>query len=80
MIEHFAQVTDVFIITSHQVMGRAAKPSFIAKEVEKQSKPYEIVTDVKDAVKEAIEQASDSDMVIVLGSVFLVGEARELWF
>lgn len=80
MIEHFAQVTDIFIITSHRVMGRAAKPSLIAKEVEKQSKPYKIVMDVKDAVNEAIEQASDSDMVIVCGSVFLVGEAREMWF
>jgi len=80
MIEHFSQVVDHFVITSHRVMGRAAKPSLIAKEVEKHSKSYEIVTGVKDAVKEAIEQASDSDMVIILGSVFLVGEARELWF
>lgn len=80
MIEHFAQVVDHFVITSHRVMGRAAEPSLIAKEVEKHSKPYEIVMGVKDAVKKAMEQASDSDMVIVLGSVFLVGEARELWF
>jgi len=80
MIEHFSRVVDHFVITSHRVMDRAAKPSFIAKEVEKQSKSYEIVTDVKDAVKKAIEQASDSDMVVVVGSVFLVGEARELWF
>lgn len=79
MIEHFSQVVDHFVITSHRVMGRAAKPSFIAKEVEKHSKSYEIVTDVKDAVKKSIEKARDDDMVIVVGSVFLVGEARDLW-
>lgn len=80
MIGQLAQAVDLFIITSHQVMGRAAKPSRIAKEVEKHSKPYEIVADVKDAVKRAMEQAGDDDMVIVIGSAFLVGEARELWF
>lgn len=80
MIEQFAQVVDYFVITSHRVMGRAAKPTSIAKEVERNSKPYEIVTSVAEAVKRAIELASIDDMVIVTGSVFLVGEARERWY
>jgi len=80
MIEQLTQVADLFVITSHGVMGRAAKPSCIAKEVEKHSKPYEIVADVKDAVKRAMELAKEDDMVIAVGSVFLIGEARELWF
>ena len=80
MIEHFAQAADHFVITSHSVMGRAAKPSLIAKEVEKNSKTYEVVADVKNAVQRAMELAREDDMVIVVGSVFLVGEARELWF
>jgi len=36
--------------------------------------------DVEDAVRRAMELAVKDDMVIVMGSVFLVGEARELWF
>ena len=80
MIEKLARVADLFVITSHGVMGRAATPSCIAKEVEKHSKPYEIVADVKDAVKRAMELAKEDDMVIAVGSVFLIGEARELWF
>jgi dihydrofolate synthase/folylpolyglutamate synthase len=80
MIGQLAQAADLFVITAHGVMGRAAEPARIAEEVEKHSKPYEIVLSVKDAVRRAIELAGGDDMVLVIGSVFLVGEARELWF
>jgi dihydrofolate synthase/folylpolyglutamate synthase len=80
MIEEIAQAADLFVITAHRVMERAADQSIIAKEVEKQSKPYEIVDDVKDAVRRGMELAGEEGMVIVVGSIFLVGEARELWF
>ncbi|KON31222.1 hypothetical protein AC482_01545 [miscellaneous Crenarchaeota group-15 archaeon DG-45] len=80
MIGQLAQAADMFIITIHGVMGRAADPSVIAGEVERHSKPYEIVIDVKDAVRRGIELAGGDGMVVVVGSVFLVGEARELWF
>jgi len=79
MIEQIAQVADFFVITAHGVMGRAADPLRIAEEVEKHSKPYEIVKDVKAAVLRAMELARTVDLVLVVGSVFLVGEARELW-
>ena len=79
MIDQLAEAADQFIITSHTVMGRAADPSKIAKEVERHSKPYEIVGDVKNAVRRALELASDDDLICVTGSVFLVGEAKQLW-
>jgi dihydrofolate synthase/folylpolyglutamate synthase len=79
MIAQLAEAASQFIITSHSVMGRAADPVRIAEEVEMHSKPYEIVTDVKSAVRRALELASSNDMVCVTGSVFLAGEARELW-
>jgi len=80
MIEQLAQAADLFVITAHGVMDRAANPARIAEEVEKHSKPYEMVKDAKGAVRRAIELAGENDMVLVVGSVFLVGEARELWF
>jgi dihydrofolate synthase/folylpolyglutamate synthase len=79
MIEQLAQAVDYFVVTAHGVMGRAADPSLIAKELERLSKGHEIVEDVKDAVRKAIDLAGEDGMVIVVGSVFLVGEARELW-
>ncbi|TRO49240.1 bifunctional folylpolyglutamate synthase/dihydrofolate synthase, partial [Candidatus Bathyarchaeota archaeon] len=79
MIGEIAQAADHFVITSHRVMGRAAKATRIAAEVEKHSRTHEVVPDVKSAVRRAIEVAGEEGMVIVVGSVFLVGEAREIW-
>ena len=79
MIGEIAQAADHFVITSHRVMGRAARSSRIAAEAERYSKTHEVVADVKTAVRRAIELAGETGMVIVVGSVFLVGEAREIW-
>ena len=80
MIGHLTQAVDSFIITAHSVMGRAAKPEKISNEIEKYSKPYRIETDLKKAIKGAIDIAGEDGMVLIVGSVFLVGEAREIWY
>lgn len=80
MMEHFAKVADRFIITEHSVQMRAAKAFRIAKEAEKLGIPYVIIPDVKEAVNYAIKTSKPNDMVLVIGSVFLVGEAREIWY
>jgi dihydrofolate synthase/folylpolyglutamate synthase len=79
MIQHLAQAVDSFIITTHSVMGRAAEPETISNEIEKHSKPYRIETDLKKAVQRAIDIAGKEGMVLIIGSVFLAGEAREIW-
>jgi dihydrofolate synthase/folylpolyglutamate synthase len=79
MIGEIAQVADHFVITSHRVMGRAAESARIASEVGRQSRTHEVIPDVKTAVNRAIELTGKNGMVIVVGSVFLVGEAREIW-
>jgi len=79
MLEQLAQAVDYFVVTAHGVMSRAADPSLIAKELSRLSKGHEIVENVKEAVRKAINLAGEDGMVIVVGSVFLVGEARELW-
>ncbi|UCD43895.1 MAG: bifunctional folylpolyglutamate synthase/dihydrofolate synthase [Candidatus Bathyarchaeota archaeon] len=80
MIRHFSQATDYFIVTAHRVMGRAAKASVITEQIVEYSKPYEVEPDVRRAVNRAKKIAGEDGMVIVVGSVFLVGEAREIWF
>ena len=80
MIGHLTQAVDSFIITAHSVMGRAAEPETISNEIEKYSKPYRIETDLKKAIKGAIDIAGEDGMVLIVGSVFLVGEAREIWY
>ena len=80
MIGELSQAVDRYVVTTHRIMGRAADPILIVEEAEKFGKPSEIVTNVKDAIGRAMELAGEDGMVIVVGSVFLVGEARELWF
>ena len=79
MIGHLTEVADRFIVTTHSVMGRAARPSIIVDEVTRHGKPCDVVTGVDEAVDRAISLAGEDDMVLVTGSVFLVGEARRRW-
>jgi dihydrofolate synthase/folylpolyglutamate synthase len=80
MIGELSQAVDSYVVTTHGVMGRAANPALIVVEAERHDKPSEIVLDVKEAIGRAIALAGKDGVVIVVGSVFLVGEARELWF
>ncbi|MDP7208215.1 MAG: cyanophycin synthetase, partial [Candidatus Bathyarchaeota archaeon] len=80
MIRELSRAVDRYVVTTHGVLGRAADPALIVGEADKSGKPSEIVPDVKEAIGRAIELAGEDGMVIVVGSVFLVGEARELWF
>jgi dihydrofolate synthase/folylpolyglutamate synthase len=79
MIRHLASVTDEFIVTSHSVMGRAAERDFIGGEVDKYVLPWVSVEKVEDAVNAALFKAGRDDMILVAGSVFVVGEARRIW-
>lgn len=80
MLKEIAPISKLIVITRHKVSDRAADTSLIANEVGKYGKDYLIVDDVKKAVVKAIEFAGESDVVCVTGSVFTVGEARELWY
>ena len=77
MMGQFARVASYFIATRHRVAGRAVDPEVIAEEARRLHKPCEVVPDVGVALRRAREIAGRDDMILVIGSVFLVGEARE---
>ena len=79
MVDEIVPLSDSVVITAHKVMGRAANPDAIAKEIKRHSEDYVIVDDVKEAIKKALSLAKDRDLVLVTGSVFTVAEAREIW-
>ncbi|MFH1394097.1 MAG: Mur ligase family protein, partial [Candidatus Micrarchaeota archaeon] len=70
---------DLVIATAHKVMDRAAEPGEIAKHAARHKKECIIIDDVQEAVGKAIELAGKNDLVLITGSLFTVGEARELW-
>lgn len=79
MVRSLADVTGRFIITEHRVRERTATAAMIEEAVEKTGVPYEIVVPVHRAIESAKEMALESDVILIAGSVFLVGEAREYW-
>lgn len=76
MIDNIAQIADHFIITKHSVTGRAAEPEVIIAEIEKAGKTYEVHLDQASAFDRAVEHGKTGAMVLVIGSVYLAGDAR----
>ncbi|MFH1520914.1 MAG: folylpolyglutamate synthase/dihydrofolate synthase family protein [Candidatus Micrarchaeota archaeon] len=80
MIGAIIPLANMVILTAHHVMERATDPQLLANEVIKYNKKFEIIPDVKDAVRTGIKMSGIDGTVIVTGSVFTVAEAREIWF
>jgi dihydrofolate synthase/folylpolyglutamate synthase len=76
MIENIADIADSFILTKHSVTYRAAEPKRLINEINKYHKSYEVYLDRDEAFKHALEQANPEDMILVIGSVYLAGDAR----
>jgi dihydrofolate synthase/folylpolyglutamate synthase len=80
MMNEIVPISDFVIVTKHKVMDRAANVNLLAKIVKKHSKDYEIIEDIKDAIKKALSISNKKDLILVTGSLFAVGEAREIWY
>jgi dihydrofolate synthase/folylpolyglutamate synthase len=80
MIDNLAQIVECFIITKHSVTYRATEPEILINEITKYGKPYEVYLDRNEAFKRALEKANPKDMVLVIGSVYLAGDARAYYF
>ncbi|MCX8162884.1 MAG: bifunctional folylpolyglutamate synthase/dihydrofolate synthase [Candidatus Bathyarchaeota archaeon] len=80
MMREFCSFSDTVIACRHKVMGRGLDPRILASEAERYGRKAMVIEDVKDAVMAARKFSSDEDVILVAGSVFTVGEAREIWF
>ena len=79
MIENIAAVADEFILTKHSVTYRATEPERLIAEINKYGKPYEVYLEPDEAFRHAYEKAGADDMVLVIGSVYLAGDARRFY-
>jgi dihydrofolate synthase/folylpolyglutamate synthase len=80
MVRYLADITGRFILTEHRVKSRTATTEQLEEVIKKTGVPYEIVLPVHNAIESAKSHAMDEDAILITGSVFLVGEAREYWF
>jgi dihydrofolate synthase/folylpolyglutamate synthase len=76
MMKNISHMAHYLILTKHGVMGRAANPELLAAEAEKYGKSYVIIDEHDEAFRSALQIAKPEDMILVIGSVFLAGEAR----
>lgn len=79
MMQHLVPIADKVVATRHNVKGRAIEPEELAAFARGAGKDAVVVYDPKDAVRQAMELAGPDGLVLVTGSLFVVGEARELW-
>jgi dihydrofolate synthase/folylpolyglutamate synthase len=79
MIKNIAAVAGEFILTKHSVSYRAAEPETLIAELTKYGNPYEVHLDHDEAFRQAYEKAKPEDMVLVIGSVYLAGDARRFY-
>jgi dihydrofolate synthase/folylpolyglutamate synthase len=80
MIHSLSEVTERFILTEHRVRERTARATRLQKIAMELGIPAVIYTPVHEAIEQAKKLAGPEDVILVTGSVFLVGEAREYWY
>jgi dihydrofolate synthase/folylpolyglutamate synthase len=83
MIEFLVPITSRWITTQPHVFGKpATPPPEISKYIRTVSPKDDIYQfeNVIDALDFVLPDSSEDDLVVVTGSLYLVGEARERWF
>ncbi len=81
VLEEVAPISDTVIITKAKVAGRAAEPLFIEKKlapIKGAPRDIQLTAGVGEALDRALRMAGERGLVVVTGSLFVVGEAREI--
>ncbi|MBI4214722.1 hypothetical protein HY546_01885 [archaeon] len=78
MLKTAASMSDFVIATRHRVKERALQPAEIKRRIESFLGRCMAFDDSKDAIRKALSIAGKADLVLITGSVFLVGEALKL--
>jgi len=78
ILDELLPIADSAILTKSKVVGRAAEPSAIRELMSAGDKDVYVTSKVREALDKAFSIAGREDMILVTGSLFVVGEAREL--
>lgn len=77
MIEKLAPLADIIVVTEVK-MPRKLEAEKLAQEIKKYNEHVYIEKEVKDAINKTIELASEGDIIVFGGSLYLIGEVRTL--
>ncbi|MCX6695337.1 MAG: Mur ligase family protein [Candidatus Altiarchaeota archaeon] len=67
------------VVATKAVVENAGDPNVICEEARKHSKAT-LIPDIVEAVEHAVKSAGERDLILVTGSLYVVGEARGIWF
>lgn len=79
MLEEILPICDSLVLTKSKVANRAAEPAVIKeaiKNIVPDFKNIILTSNVQTALNEALSRADKDDLVLVTGSLFVVGEAK----
>lgn len=79
MIKNLAEITHQFIITEHRIKDRTTRAKDLEKFASTTGIPTRIIKPVNRAIEYAKENSTQGQLILITGSVFLIGEAREYW-
>ncbi len=75
MLEELLPISDSVILTKSKVVARALEPSKIKEYIK--GKDAILTSNVEEALEKAASIAKPEDLLLITGSLFVVGEARE---
>jgi len=78
ILKELVPISDSIILTKCKIAERALQPAKIRDMITPKDKNVTVTTGVKEALENAILKAAPQDLVLVTGSLFVVGEARQL--
>jgi dihydrofolate synthase/folylpolyglutamate synthase len=83
MIERLAPIASRWVVTQPHVFGKpSTPPSEIVNSIREINPKADVRSfdQVSDAMHSVLSEAAKDDLIVVTGSLYLVGEARERWF
>ncbi|MBI4974481.1 MAG: bifunctional folylpolyglutamate synthase/dihydrofolate synthase [Candidatus Omnitrophica bacterium] len=76
ILEELAPISDSIILTKSKVLERALEPSLIKEHIKKRQEEVVLTSSVEEALTIARSKADSDDLILVTGSLFVVGEAK----
>ncbi|MFH1190242.1 MAG: folylpolyglutamate synthase/dihydrofolate synthase family protein [Candidatus Omnitrophota bacterium] len=78
ILKELVPISDLIILTRSEIVERAMDPEAIRALITPKSKAVAVTQDVGDALALGLSKAGRSDLVLVTGSLFIVGQARKI--
>ncbi len=80
ILDELLPISDKIVLTKANVLERAADPSAIKELIKSKRKNIYLTKSVEEALGRAKSIASKDDLMLVTGSLFVVGEARKILY